>query len=102
MSILNVDNPDRYHFFPESGEGCWRLGGEWYAAILSKQPRIPAITSRHAQHHPVAEPLWQQLNAIDGYSKARETRAKQLKPQYGKIMAEYYELDQELKMCLRS
>ncbi|OBT46442.1 hypothetical protein VE00_03290 [Pseudogymnoascus sp. WSF 3629] len=96
-SLLNIDNPDRYHF-PESGEGCWRLGGEWYAKILSMQPQIPRITTRHAELRPVAEPLWQELYAIDGYSKARETRAKQLKPRYGKIMEEYYELDQELKI----
>jgi hypothetical protein len=94
--LATVNDPNRYPF-PESGDGCWQLGGEWYSTILSMQPRIPGISARHAQLRSVAEPLWQQLYAIDGYSKARETRAKQLKPQYGKIMEEYYALDQELK-----
>lgn len=89
-------DPNTYHF-PSNCHDCWLLGEKWYSAILTMQPQIPRITSRHAKLRPVAEPLWQEVNAIDGYSKARETRKKQLRPKYGKIMEEYYELDQELK-----
>ncbi|KFY31932.1 hypothetical protein V493_00670 [Pseudogymnoascus sp. VKM F-4281 (FW-2241)] len=89
-------NPDRYPF-PESGDGCWRLGGEWYTAILTMQPQIARITSRQAQLRPIAEPLWQELYAINGYTKEREMRAKQLNPQYGPVMGEYRALDEELK-----
>lgn len=69
--------------------------------MLTIQPQLPHIMRRHAQLHPTAEPLWQQLNSINGYTNEREISASQLKPQYGKIMEEYYALGQELKRFVK-